>query len=93
MDSKKTYCIVSYIVNLYLIFVKDLDIISKFAESNRVKLEHIKFATSGWNWGDCTVDDGEISFKIGENIVFEIPLADVSQAARQSHSLYHFNVC
>ncbi|SPQ94722.1 FACT complex subunit SSRP1 [Plasmodiophora brassicae] len=62
---------------------EDLPSIVEFGKVNGVDVESIKLATSGWNWGDCAVDNSRVMFKIGDEVAFDFPLADVAQTARQ----------
>ncbi|XP_064417009.1 FACT complex subunit SSRP1 isoform X2 [Latimeria chalumnae] len=58
----------------------DYDKLSDFFKSNyRVDLTEKDFCVKGWNWGTVRFGGQLLSFDIGEQSAFELPLSNVSQ--------------
>lgn len=58
----------------------DLDKIAKFFSTNYKKdMLEKELSLKGWNWGTAKFNGSVLSFDVGTNTAFEIPLHDVSQ--------------
>lgn len=58
----------------------DLDKIAKFFSTNYKKdMLEKELSLKGWNWGTAKFNGSVLSFDVGSNTAFEIPLHDVSQ--------------
>jgi len=60
----------------------EFDRLSTFIEKNySITLKKLDLSYKGWNWGQCEFVDNGLDFKIGEKLVFEVPLSNVSHSA------------
>ncbi|XP_055034233.2 FACT complex subunit SSRP1a [Misgurnus anguillicaudatus] len=60
----------------------DFEKISAFFKANyKVELTEKDMCVKGWNWGTAKFSGPQLSFEVGDNPAFEIPLNNVSQCA------------
>jgi len=60
---------------------QDGEFFKKFFKDNfGIEMTESKLSTKGWNWGEFKIQDSSLSFYVGEEKAFDIPLTEVAQA-------------
>ena len=63
---------------------QDKDAVKEYCKTQfDVDLEDAHFSYKGWNWGECAIEAGVLTFKVEDKLAIELPLTDVTQATAQ----------
>jgi len=63
---------------------QDKDTIREYAKASFDKeMEENRICYKGWNWGEASIEATTLTFRIGAESAFEVPLNDVTQANAQ----------
>jgi len=63
---------------------QDKDAVKEYCKTQfDIDLEDAHFSYKGWNWGECAIEGGVLTFKIEDKLAIELPLTDVTQATAQ----------
>jgi len=55
------------------------------SETFGLELETRELSYKGWNWGQASIDGGNVSFNVEDKQTLEVPLTDISQASAQKN--------
>lgn len=72
------------VLSAIALLAQDKDTIKEYSKSNfDVEMEDVHLSYKGWNWGECGIENGLLTFKVEDKLASDIPLADITQAAAQ----------
>ncbi|KAL1523516.1 hypothetical protein AB1Y20_018453 [Prymnesium parvum] len=63
---------------------QDKDTIKEYCkEKLEIEMADAHLSYKGWNWGECAVEGGLLTFKVEDKVSIDLPLAEINQASAQ----------